>query len=162
MCRRCDCFRWVSSLCQLHVSFSSETIDHSYVIHRPDMNWLKFLSYIQGSFSHAVFSLFVILIFPSSGISFAYEGVVVNEFTYPMPCDPAQIVPFGEAREVAYQTCAVPGSKIGSLIVQGSDYVRESLGYSHSHLWRNVGVLVRGLIVISNVEVLIKNPSSLT
>lgn len=66
----------------------------------------------------------------------------MNELAFPMKCDPSMIVPFGEARDIAYQTCALAGSKPGSLIVQGSDFLGESFGYTHHHLWRNVGVIV--------------------
>ncbi|KAF9506761.1 hypothetical protein BS47DRAFT_1374048 [Hydnum rufescens UP504] len=94
-----------------------------YVIHRPQMGWLTFMSYIQG-------------------IAYGYEGLVVNELAFAMNCDPSTIVPFGEARDIAYQTCILPGSRAGSLLVQGGDYLRESFGYSHHHLWRNVGVMI--------------------
>lgn len=84
---------------------------------------MKFLSYING-------------------VSYVFESYMVNEFTYSMPCSPAQIVPFNEARDPTYQSCAFPGNKPGSLSVEGSDYLGASFGYSHSHLWRNVGVVI--------------------
>jgi ATP-binding cassette, subfamily G (WHITE), member 2, SNQ2 len=87
------------------------------------VNWLKFLHYING-------------------VSYVFEGYLVNEFTYSIPCSSSQIVPFNEARDTAYQTCAVAGSKPGSLFVEGSNYLSVSFGYSHTHLWRNVGVVI--------------------
>lgn len=87
------------------------------------VNWMKFLSYING-------------------VSYAFEGYMVNEFTYSIQCSPAQIVPFNEARDVSYQSCALAGSKPGSLFVAGSDYLQTAFGYSHTHIWRNVGVVI--------------------
>src|ERR1700689_1443770 len=87
------------------------------------VNWMKFLSYING-------------------ISYVFEGFMVNEFTYSMQCSPAQIVPFNQARNITYESCAFAGNKPGTLFVEGSDYLSASFGYSHSHLWRNVGVVI--------------------
>jgi ATP-binding cassette, subfamily G (WHITE), member 2, SNQ2 len=87
------------------------------------VNWMKFLSYING-------------------VSYVFEGYMVNEFTYSIQCSPAQIVPFNEAREAVYQSCSFAGNKPGSLFVEGSDYLSASFGYSHTHLWRNVGVVI--------------------
>ena len=84
---------------------------------------MKFLSYING-------------------VSYAFEGYMVNEFTYSIQCSPAQIVPFNEARDVSHQSCALAGSKPGSLFVAGSDYLQTAFGYSHTHIWRNVGVVI--------------------
>ncbi|KAF7965972.1 hypothetical protein HWV62_40705 [Athelia sp. TMB] len=96
-----------------------------YVIHRPQMNWMKFLSYING-------------------ISYVFEGFMVNEFTYAIPCAAASIVPFGAPAPsgTAYQTCAFPGNTPGSLSVPSASYLATAFGYSHSHLWRNVGVVI--------------------
>ena len=84
---------------------------------------MKFLSYING-------------------ISYVFEGFMINEFTYPLPCSPAQIVPFNQPRNVTYQTCAFVGNTPGSLVVQGKDYLDKAFGYSYAHIGRNVGVVV--------------------
>jgi ATP-binding cassette, subfamily G (WHITE), member 2, SNQ2 len=84
---------------------------------------MKFLSYING-------------------VSYVFEGFMINEFTYSIQCSPSQIVPFNQARDAAFQSCAFAGNKPGSLFVEGSDYLSASFGYSHTHLWRNVGVVI--------------------
>jgi hypothetical protein len=89
---------------------------------------MKFLSYING-------------------VSFVFEGYMINEFTYSIGCSPAQIVPFSEVRDATYQSCAFAGNKPGSLSVEGSDYLGASFGYSHTHLWRNVGVIIAFTII---------------
>jgi hypothetical protein len=77
-----------------------------------------------------------------NGVSYVFEGYMVNEFTYSIKCSPGQIVPFNEARDVNYQTCALPGNKGGSLSVESSDYLNASFAYSHTHIWRNVGIII--------------------
>lgn len=67
---------------------------------------------------------------------------MTNEFTYSIQCSPSQIVPFNQARDAAFQSCAFAGNKAGSLFVEGSDYLSASFGYSHTHIWRNVGVVI--------------------
>lgn len=89
------------------------------------MNWMKFLSYING-------------------VSYVFEGYMVNEFTYPISCSPAQIVPFNAPFSPVHQSCAFPGNRPNSpdLAVQGADYLRSAFGYEHKNLWRNVGVVI--------------------
>ncbi|CAO1631689.1 unnamed protein product [Sympodiomycopsis kandeliae] len=94
-----------------------------YVIRRPQMNWLVFLNYING-------------------ISYAFEGMLANEFKYDIPCAPGSIVPFGEARDTQYQTCALTGSSPGSIVVPGQDYLSTTFDYSQSHVGPNIGVLI--------------------
>ncbi|CAD6885875.1 unnamed protein product [Tilletia laevis] len=94
-----------------------------YVLRRPQMNGLRFLSYIQG-------------------ISYIFEGLMANEFQYPIDCAPAQIVPFGEARDVEFQTCALTGSQPGSLVVQSEDYLQVTFGYSQANRGRNIGIAI--------------------
>lgn len=57
-------------------------------------------------------------------------------------CAPGSIAPSGSGyTDIAYQTCAYPGSKIGSTIVNGDDYLATQFGFSYSHVWRNFGIL---------------------
>ena len=94
-----------------------------YVLRRPQMNWMIWLSYAQP-------------------ISYAFEGFLANELNYPIDCAPAQIVPFGQVRDAAYQTCSLTGSVPGSLVVSSANYLSVTFGYSRSHIGRNVGVII--------------------
>ncbi|GAC97998.1 hypothetical protein PHSY_005586 [Pseudozyma hubeiensis SY62] len=94
-----------------------------YVLRRPQMNWLIWLSYAQP-------------------ISYAFEGFLANELNYPINCAPQQIVPFGEVRDVAYQTCSLTGGVPGSVVVNSADYLSTTFGYSRSNIGRNVGVMI--------------------
>ena len=57
-------------------------------------------------------------------------------------CAPSSIVPAGSNyTDIAFQTCAYAGSKIGSTIVNGDDYLAAQYGFYYSHVWRNFGIL---------------------
>lgn len=68
---------------------------------------------------------------------------MVNEFAdLQYSCAAADIVPNIDGLGVANQVCAVPGGRTGSLVVAGTDYLREQAGLSPSNLWRNLGINV--------------------
>lgn len=94
-----------------------------YIIRRPQMNWLIWLSY-------------------SNGISYAFEGMLVNEIAYDIPCTAQAIIPFNEVRDVAYQTCALTGSKPGSIVVAAADYLGTTFGYKRHHVSYDWAVLL--------------------
>lgn len=94
-----------------------------YVIRRPQMNWLIWLNYVNG-------------------ISYAFEGMLANEFKYPIQCAPSAIVPFGQVRDVTYQTCALTGSTPGSLVVPGEAYLSTTFNYTQSSVGPNIGVII--------------------
>lgn len=51
-------------------------------------------------------------------------------------------MPFGEERDVAYQTCNLQGAVPGSLTVSGEAYISTTFGYTQKHVGRNIGVLI--------------------
>jgi ATP-binding cassette subfamily G (WHITE) protein 2 (SNQ2) len=87
------------------------------------MNWMIWLSYVNG-------------------MSYAFEGMLVNEFKYPIQCNPAHIVPFSQPGDVTYQSCNLQGATPGSLVVSSQNYLESTFGYKQSHLGRNIGVLI--------------------
>ncbi|CAO1616995.1 unnamed protein product [Jaminaea pallidilutea] len=94
-----------------------------YVIRRPQMNWLIWLNYVNG-------------------ISYAFEGMLANEFKYDIQCNPSQVIPFNEVRNPLFQTCALTGSSPGSVVVPGQDYLRTTFNYSQSNVGPNIGVII--------------------
>lgn len=57
-------------------------------------------------------------------------------------CAASSIVPSGPGfAEVAYQSCAYAGSKIGSIMVNGDDYLAAQYGFYYSNIWRNFGTV---------------------
>lgn len=76
-------------------------------------------------------------------LAYAFESLMANEFSGRIiPCVNNNLVPNGATyTDAAYQACAgVGGATFGTTYVTGENYLA-SLAYSHSHVWRNVGVL---------------------
>ncbi|KAF1352679.1 hypothetical protein EJ07DRAFT_183458 [Lizonia empirigonia] len=75
-------------------------------------------------------------------IQYGFEGLLVNEFyNLEVQCTPPYIVPQVPGAQEQYQSCAIQGSRPGSLTVSGADYVEAAFSYSRSHLWRNFGII---------------------
>ena len=57
-------------------------------------------------------------------------------------CSPESIIPSGPGyTDVAYQTCSYAGSRVGSLVVNGDDYLAAKFGFYNSNVWRDFGIL---------------------
>jgi ABC-type multidrug transport system ATPase subunit/ABC-type multidrug transport system permease subunit len=97
-----------------------------YVIPTPSMHpWFKWLKYINP-------------------VSYAFEALMVNEF-HASEGRCAALVPSGPTYlgvSIVNQVCAVTGARPGKLTVSGDDYLKASFQYDHSHLWRNVAILL--------------------
>lgn len=76
-------------------------------------------------------------------ISYAFEAVLTNEFhNLELACSTSAIVPNGAAyTNELYQTCSLPGSIAGSLIVLGDDYLSKAYDFHHDRIWFNLGIL---------------------
>lgn len=74
---------------------------------------------------------------------YTYEAVMAAEFhNVNFTCATGSIIPAGAGyTDLAYQTCAYAGSKIGSTVVNGDDYLAVKYGFYYSHVWRNFGIL---------------------
>lgn len=82
-------------------------------------------------------------IFWINPLAYAFEALLANEFhDKNIQCVGNNIVPLGETyTDPAYMSCAGVGGEIqGKTTVNGDDYLA-SLEYSHSHVWRNFGIL---------------------
>ena len=76
-------------------------------------------------------------------LQYGFEGLLVNEFyNLEIQCTPPYIAPGIPGAEERYQSCAIQGSRPGSLTVSGADYAEAAFGYSRSHLWRNFGIII--------------------
>lgn len=89
------------------------------------------------------FSDFVHRIFWIDPLAYAYDALVSNELHgTTIPCVGPNLVPNGPGYgSTANQACTgVRGALPGATVVNGDQYL-ESLTYSHSHVWRNVGIV---------------------
>jgi ATP-binding cassette subfamily G (WHITE) protein 2 (SNQ2) len=76
-------------------------------------------------------------------MSYGFESLLGNEFKgRVIPCVNNNLVPNGPGyADAAFQACAgVRGALPGATEVTGEQYL-DSLSYSSSHIWRNVGIL---------------------
>ncbi|KAJ7512027.1 ABC-2 type transporter-domain-containing protein [Mycena galericulata] len=89
-------------------------------------------------------------------VGYAFEALMVNEFVgRSYPC--STFVPEGPTYanvSAANRICSTTGAKAGLDFVLGADYVETSFSYVHSHLWRNLGILIGFMITFCAVHLL--------
>lgn len=80
------------------------------------------------------------------GLGFA--ALMANEFkSLVMRCTSESLIPAGPGyTNLQNQVCTLPGSRAGSDIVTGTDYIETGFQYSPSDLWRNVGIIIALII----------------
>lgn len=100
-------------------------IYNGYMIHKPEMHpWLGWIYWINP-------------------MSYGFDAVMSNEFYGKViPCVGNNLVPSGPGYgDPDHQACSgVSGAIQGNTYVTGEQYLN-SLSYSHSHVWRNFGIL---------------------
>ena len=81
-------------------------------------------------------------------VAFGFEALMINEFAgREFEC--SQYVPAGPGYDnvaPAQHICTPVGSKLGSAVVQGTDYLEQSFSYDPVHKWRNFGILLVFLV----------------
>lgn len=82
------------------------------------------------------------------------QAVLSNEFhDLNLTCSPSDIVPSGPSyTDARYQTCLLPGSTPGSLIVSGSSYLASAYDFHHTP-WRNLGIILAQALAFLTVGV---------
>ncbi|CAD1812249.1 unnamed protein product [Candida parapsilosis] len=77
-------------------------------------------------------------------VGYVFESLMVNEFhDREFAC--AQYVPAGPSYQniaQANRACSAVGSRPGSDVVNGTDYLRLSYEYYNAHKWRNLGITI--------------------
>lgn len=81
-------------------------------------------------------------------VAYAFESLIINEFhDRRFPC--SGFVPFGNHGGIDYNNvgpdqriCSPVGSVLGNDFVDGDAYMNISFDYYHSHLWRNLGIIL--------------------
>ncbi|KAJ6155247.1 hypothetical protein N7470_005813 [Penicillium chermesinum] len=98
-----------------------------YTVPQPDMRpWLGWIRWINPIF-------------------YAFEGVISNEF-HGLKAICVNFVPDYPHVLGSSFTCSVVGSTAGQLYVSGDVFIEKNYQYSHSHLWRNFGIIVAFLV----------------
>lgn len=76
---------------------------------------------------------------------YALESVFINELAGTnIPCSAPYLIPYGQNYPTngANVVCTVAGSNAGENFVTGDAYLAAQFGYSVSHKWRNLGVII--------------------
>lgn len=78
-------------------------------------------------------------------VAYAFESLMINEFhDRRFPC--TSFVPEGDGYydllDPLQKVCATVGAVAGSDAVEGDAYINTSFNYYHSHLWRNLGIIL--------------------
>jgi ATP-binding cassette subfamily G (WHITE) protein 2 (SNQ2) len=96
-----------------------------YMIQRPQMHmWFGWIFYVNP-------------------MAYAFEALAANEFHGKIiPCAGSNLIPTGDGyNNSSHQACSgVPGAQLGATFVTGDQYLA-ALSYSHSHIWRNFGII---------------------
>lgn len=103
-------------------------------------------------------------------VYYAYEAMVINEIGFiTLTCAGGQIVPLGPQYNMdglgENQACTLPGAQTGHVEVLGQDYLDAAFGFSHGHLWRDVGILfvfLVGFLALTCLAIEMNDPSSFT
>lgn len=76
-------------------------------------------------------------------LAYAFDAILSNEFhSKDIDCVGNNLVPFGpEYTQVQYQSCTGVGGQTPGLTYLSGDAYLASLSYSHSHVWRNFGII---------------------
>jgi ATP-binding cassette, subfamily G (WHITE), member 2, PDR len=81
-------------------------------------------------------------------VAYGFESLMVNEFhNRNFTC--SNFVPSGSGYGSIgpfNKVCTAVGSKAGSSVVNGDDYINTSFAYYHSHKWRNLGIVYLFLV----------------
>lgn len=77
-------------------------------------------------------------------IGYAFESLMINEFHgREVPC--VNFIPSGPGYDNITgleRSCITPGAVPGRATVNGDAYINTSFEYYHSHLWRNLGIMI--------------------
>lgn len=87
--------------------------------------------------------------------SLSSQAVLTNEFHgLALACSPSDIVPSGPSySDAMYQTCSLPGSTPGSLVVLGDDYLSTAYDFHHDRIWINLGILILQALVFIIISI---------
>lgn len=88
-------------------------------------------------------------IFYINALGLGFSAMMMNEFRHlDLTCVGSSIIPSGAGyNNLNAEVCTLPGSKAGSRIIKGIDYVKTSFSWDSGDLWMHFGIMV-ALIVL--------------
>ncbi|KAI8933315.1 hypothetical protein NX059_009940 [Plenodomus lindquistii] len=87
-------------------------------------------------------------IFYINALGLGFSALMMNEFSrLDLTCEGASVVPSGPGyNDINSQVCTLPGSRAGSSIVSGTEYIRTSFQWDTGDLWMHFGIMVALII----------------
>ncbi|KAF5024202.1 hypothetical protein F66182_3716 [Fusarium sp. NRRL 66182] len=81
-------------------------------------------------------------------LGLSFSSMMMNEFQrIDMTCTADSLIPAGPGyTDIDYQVCTLAGSRAGTTLVSGSDYVSQGFSYFPGDLWRNWGIVLALII----------------
>ncbi|KAK9463929.1 ABC-2 type transporter-domain-containing protein [Lipomyces oligophaga] len=99
---------------------------------------LFWTGYVQPSFQMPWWYRWIYYINP---ITYPFEALSATEFHgRHIICEGDQLVPNIAGADINHQACSLPGAVAGQDYVLGDDFIKSHFGYSHGHLYRNIGI----------------------
>lgn len=83
-------------------------------------------------------------IFYINALGLGFSALMMNEFKrVDLTCEGASVIPSGPGyNDINSQVCTLPGSKAGSTIVSGNDYIKTSFSWDPQDLWMHFGIMI--------------------
>ncbi|KAH8731975.1 ABC transporter CDR4 [Phaeosphaeriaceae sp. PMI808] len=83
-------------------------------------------------------------IFYINALGLGFSTLMMNEFqNLDLTCVGRSLIPYGPGYDnINAQVCTLPGSRAGSTLVSGTDYIKTAFTYDPKDLWRNWGIMM--------------------
>jgi ABC-type multidrug transport system ATPase subunit/ABC-type multidrug transport system permease subunit len=90
-------------------------------------------------------------------LGLAFTSMMENEFSrIDMTCTSDSLIPSGPGYDdVNHQVCTLPGSKPGTLLISGTDYLAQGFSYEPNRLWMNWGIVIVLIIFLLIMNVVL-------
>ena len=94
-------------------------------------------------------------IFYINALGLGFSAMMMNEFKrLTMRCTSESLIPSGPGyADINNQVCTLRGSRAGSDLVSGTNYVIDAFSYNPKDLWRNFGIIIALIVafLIANI-----------
>ncbi|KAF6809416.1 ABC transporter [Colletotrichum musicola] len=79
-----------------------------------------------------------------NALGLAFSAMMENEFArLQLTCSAESLIPSGPGyTDINHQVCTLAGSKAGTTLVEGADYIAAGFSYFKGDLWRNWGIIL--------------------
>jgi ATP-binding cassette, subfamily G (WHITE), member 2, SNQ2 len=92
-----------------------------------------------------------------NALGLAFSAMMENEFSrVQLTCSDESLIPSGPGyTDINHQVCTLPGSRGGTTLVEGADYIAQGFSYNKGDLWRNWGIILALIVVFLILNVVL-------